>query len=96
MSNHVGRDLEATWGRVLVVWWLVIWRAAIIGTLAVLVLGWALGFVMGAMGLDLRTIDLVGQVAAMAIYGLAVLITLRMALKKRYADFQIALVPPEG
>ncbi len=96
MANHEGRDLEATWGRMLAVWWLIIWRAAVIGTVSVLVVGWALGFLMGAMGLDLRTIDLVGQIAALAIYALAVLVTLRMALKKRYGDFRIALVPREG
>ena len=94
MANHAGRDLEVTWGRVLAVWWLIIWRAALLGTLAVLVLGYILGFIMGTLGLDLRTIDLVGQIVGMAIYALTILMTVRMALNKGFGDFRIALVGP--
>lgn len=93
MANHEGRDLEITWGRVLAVWWLITWRAAVLGTLALLILGYPLGFIMAVLGMDPGTIDLVGQIIGMVIYALAVLVTVRMALRKRYGDFRIALVP---
>ncbi len=96
MADHLGRDLEITWSRVLAVWWLITWRAAVLGTLVVLVLGYVLGFAMGALGMDLRSIDLAGQIIGMAIYALALLVTVRMALKKRFGDFRVALLPPEG
>ena len=92
MADHVDRDLEPTWTRVLAVWWLIAWRTAILGTIALLVLGLILGFVLGALGVERATLNLVGQIFGMAIYALTILVTLRMALKKRYGSFRIALV----
>ncbi len=95
MADHVDRNLELTWTRVLAVWWLIIWRTAILGTVALLVLGFILGFVLGALGLERATLNLVGQIFGMAVYALTILVTLRMALKKRYDDFRIGLVAVE-
>ena len=92
MAHHVDRDLELTWSRVLAVWWLIIWRTAILGSIALLVLGLILGFVLGALGVDRATLNLVGQIFGMAVYAFTILVTLRMALKKRYGGFRIALV----
>ncbi len=95
MADHVDRNLELTWTRVLAVWWLIIWRTAILGTVALLVLGFILGFVLGALGLERATLNLVGQIFGMAVYALTILVTLRMALKRRYGDFRIGLVAVE-
>ena len=96
MADHVDRDLELTWTRVLAVWWLIIWRTALLGTVALLVLGFVLGFVLGALGVERATLNLVGQIFGMAVYALTILITLRMALNKRYGGFRIALVALDG
>ncbi len=96
MTDHVDRDLELTWTRVLAVWWLIIWRTAILGTVALLVLGFILGFVLGALSVERATLNLVGQIFGMAVYALTILITLRMALMKRYGGFRIALVALDG
>ncbi len=92
MADHVDRELEISWTRLLSVWWLVIWRTAILGSIALLVLGLIVGFLLGALGVDRATLNLVGQFFGMAIYALTILVTLRMALKKRYGEFRIALV----
>lgn len=96
MADHVDRDLELTWIRLLAVWWLITWRTTILGTLALLVLGLILGFILGALGVERATLNLVGQIFGMTIYALTILVTLRMALKKRYGDFRIALVALDG
>ena len=86
------QELKATWGRVIVVCWLIIWR----GTLGAMILGGVLGFIIGFVGAILgfragaTTLSaLVGAIAGICWY----VVVVRMALRKHYSDFRIALVP---
>lgn len=86
-------ELSVTWQRVRSVWWLVVWRGIIGGT----VLGGIAGFVIGlfgaVIGLNLETIQTLAALVGFFL-GLAWLwIVVRMALRKTYRDFRIALVP---
>lgn len=91
------QELEPTWERVVSVWWLVVWR----GVLGALLIGAAVGFVIGVAGTIAASmfgfpVEPVRQVSSVAggIVGLGWgLVVVRMALEKRYKDFRIALVP---
>jgi ABC-type nitrate/sulfonate/bicarbonate transport system permease component len=92
-------ELETTWTRVISVGWLIIWR----GTLGAFLVGFAIGFLVGFVfgliqgasgtaGASQETIRLIITVltvpAALAWWMLVV----RMALRKRYKGFRLALV----
>lgn len=87
------QDFEPTWGRVLSVWWLVFWRgllgAAALGGVA----GFIIGFVGAMIGVSMELISSV-SLALGGIIGLlwSIMVT-RMALRKQYGGFRIALVP---
>jgi hypothetical protein len=86
------QDIESSWDKVLRVAWLLTWR----GLFGGLVIGFLLGYAID-LGLGL----ILGQVldrTAGAVLKLVVLLVwwpfvVRMALKKRYRDFRIVLVP---
>jgi hypothetical protein len=86
-------ELELTWGRVLSVWWLVAWR----GLVGSLLIGAAIGFVIGlvgfAAGVTLDAIQLISTVAGGLVGLLWAIVVVRMALKKKYGEFRLALVP---
>jgi uncharacterized membrane protein YdjX (TVP38/TMEM64 family) len=87
------QELEVTWGRVVSVWWLLAWRA----TLGAVLLGAAQGFIegaaMGAAGASLQVITLVTQITGAIIGAIWFFLVVRMALRKHYKEFRIALVP---
>jgi len=89
------QELEPTWGRMLAVWWLIFWRS-LIGSFVV---GAVIGFVFGFIGRLLGVSQTVHQILPI-LGGLAGLcwsfLVIRMALRKRYGDFRIALVPLEA
>jgi hypothetical protein len=87
-------ELEITWPRVVRVWWLLLWR----GLLGGVVLGALAGFLIGFGGVNFGawTVQTITAVASGAGYlvGLVwALIVVRMALKKRYSEFRLALLP---
>ena len=85
------QELDPTWRRTLSVWWLVMWRGLLGGT----AIGFAIGFVVGAIRMALgipqlsQAVPILGAITA----GLWFLLVVRMALRKRYKGFRIALVP---
>jgi len=95
-------ELEPTWPRVFAIWWLLVWRLAVVSLLVILVFDIAvdvpLDFAAAGSGsqqfqfvvLQIREF---GLFWAPPIVG-SVLVT-RMALKKKkYRGFRIALIPP--
>jgi hypothetical protein len=87
------QELEPTWSRALRIWWLLLWRgilgAALIGAVA----GFVVGFIGGLTGVPTATITLVsGILGGLIGIGWAIVVV-RMALRKRYGDFRIVLVP---
>jgi hypothetical protein len=88
------QELEATWSRVLSVWWLVHWRAVAGGLATGLALGALLG--LAAVFADWNSGTAV-QLAVGAITSYAwTIIAMRMALRKKYRDFRIVLLPRDG
>ena len=87
------RELDVTWDRVIGVWWLLMWRSAL-GVLVIELVAGIIGYITGAEALDEHTGFIVfGGVAAVTIWP----IVIRMALRKKYQGFRIAListVPP--
>ena len=86
-------ELEPTWGCVIRVWWLLVWRT----TVGAFVLGSVAGGVFGSIAAlanwHADAIQLVGMVIGAAIGALWGIVVVGMALKKRYRNFRIALVP---
>jgi hypothetical protein len=88
-------ELEASLGMLLRIYWLFMWRSV----LGALVIGFTLGFIIGVvfslLGLPLTLATTTGGVLGV-VGGLAwALFCLKMALKKKYRDFRIILVPRE-
>ena len=96
-------ELEITKRRLLSIWWLIIWRGLVIGVLIGMVVGAIVGFIVGvAMAMTMHPLDMaqVQQTARIASLIVCIplgivwhLFVLRMALKKRYKDFRIVLMP---
>lgn len=88
-------ELEISLGRLLKFYWLFLWRSFLGAVLIGAVLGFAIGFVLGAFGAPPALIKTICS-AAGAVGGLIwSIVCLRMALEKRYSDFRIALLPRE-
>jgi len=86
------QELEPTWGRVTAVCWLMLWRGIVGGT----VLGAVMGFIIGLVGALLGFAKAATTLSALAGVSLGLvwwLFVVRMALRKQYDDFRIALVP---
>ena len=95
------QELEITWWRLVRIVWLIIWRA----TLGAVVVGFSgggnagfvIGVIEGAMGASREEVISASKVAgsvAGALVGLTcTLVAVRMALRKRYSDFRLALLP---
>jgi hypothetical protein len=88
------QELEATWGRILRVWWLIFWRGIVGGA----VLGGVGGIIAGVVCSAIGHVEQ-ARLAASVVGGLlsvpwGVLVT-RMALTTNYGGFRIALVPRE-
>ena len=88
-----GNELEPTFERTISVWWLLIWRGTICGALMGGMLGVVIGAVWYALQLSPENMQMVAKIAG-GLVGLAWgFVVLRMALRKNYSGFRIALVP---
>jgi hypothetical protein len=87
------QELDATMSRALRVWWLIMWRGIVGASLIGAVAGFVLGFVGTVAGMPPAAITLASGVLG-AIIGLVwMIVVVRMALRKQYGEFRIALVP---
>jgi hypothetical protein len=88
-------ELEATWSRVIRVWWSYLWRNLIAMVVAVIIsaiVGFVSGFVMGAMGVSVETIQLISFPIG-AIIGLAISVfPMKMILGKDFGEFRLVLL----
>ena len=85
------QELEPTWKHALSVWWLIAWRGFIgflLLAIAVVVLVDSLATLIGGESETLSVIGAIGVWVLSIIWGLVVV---RMALRKRYRDFRVAL-----
>jgi ABC-type uncharacterized transport system permease subunit len=88
-------ELEITWSRAVRVWWSYLWRnliAIVVGLLIGMLIGAVIGFILGAMGVSLRTIQIV--VAPIGfVLGLAIsVVPLKMILGKDFGEFRLVLL----
>jgi hypothetical protein len=89
----VNNELEPTLERTLSIWWLLAWRGTICGALIGAVLGALIAIVWVALHLSSQNLHMVTTIAG-GLVGLAWgFVVLRMALRKTYSGFRIALVP---
>lgn len=87
------QELDVTWGRVISVWWLVVWRGMLGGMLLGFVVGFLIGMVGFFVGLSLQAVNILSTVAGGVVGLLWAIVVVRMALKKQYGEFRLALVP---
>lgn len=88
LGKRLVQELDVTWGRVIGVWWLMMWRSAV-AVWAIELVGGIIGYIAGFKALDEHTGFIVfGGVAAVTIWP----IVIRMALRKKYEGYRIALI----
>jgi hypothetical protein len=85
--------LEATWQRVIRIWWLILWRGSLIGALFGAVLGGAIGFTAATLGMTFQPAMMLVRIVVIPLAVCWGIVVVRMALRKRYSDFRLALVP---
>jgi ABC-type uncharacterized transport system permease subunit len=89
-------EVELTWGRVVKVWWSLLWRGLLLAFLVGAVLGFIIGFVGGVARIDKTIISrlclMVGALSGIPV-GLWVL---KKVLQKKFGDFRIALLKEVG
>lgn len=86
-------DSEVTWGRVLRIWWLLVWRGYVGGFMIAVVINFIVTFGARVLGADAATADPLGfwmGVLASLPWGLVVV---RMALRKQYQTFRLSFTP---
>jgi hypothetical protein len=88
-------ELEVTWGRTAKVWWAFFWRnivAIIAATVAGVILISIVGFILGALGVSLQTLQLVAAPIGIVI-GLAItIVPLKLILGKDFGEFRLVLL----
>lgn len=86
------QELEVTWGRVMSVWWLLAWRSGLGAVLIGAAVGFVIGLVGALAGVSTDTITVLSTIAG-AVVGLVwAIVVVRMALRKQYGEFRLALV----
>ena len=87
------QELDVTWNRVLSVWWLIVWRAALGGAIIGAVVGFIVGFTEDEAGVTPQTITLSSGIVGAVVNLIWSLFIVRMALRKKYGEFRLAMVP---
>ena len=86
------QELEITWERIMRMWWLIAWRGLLGGWILAVVLAFLVGEAGGWLGVDFPTTAAVATVLSW-LAGLAWgFFVVKMALKKNYEGFRLALV----
>jgi hypothetical protein len=86
------QEREITWKRVASVWWLIAWRGLLGGWILAVALAFLIGEAGGRLGLEFPTVAAIATTLSW-LAGLAWgFFIVKMALKKKYGDFRLALV----
>jgi hypothetical protein len=94
-AGHRRQELEVNLGRLLRIYWLLIWRS-VLGSLVIgFVLGFIVGLVLRVLGVPLTQIRTISGMVGIVGGAVWALFCLKMALEKKYRDFRIILVPRE-
>jgi hypothetical protein len=93
MNGGAMQELEITWPRILRIWWLMVWRGLIGGVVLGFIIGFVIGFIGAMLGFPEKEIIIFNVILGL-LWGFAwAMVVTRMALRKRYADFRLVLVP---
>ena len=83
--------LEMTWNQVFRVWWLLTWR----GLAGLIIFGAAVGagvgFILNSVGASQDVIKAASTIIGFSVFFLWGLVIVRMALNKKYRDFDLNL-----
>lgn len=91
-------EVEITWRRTIRIWWSYLWRHVIAIVAAMFaggIVGGIIGFVMGALGADVRLIQIIALPVGLVI-GLGFsIVPLKMILGKNFGEFRLVLIKNE-
>jgi uncharacterized protein DUF4339 len=90
------QELEIGAGMLARIYWLFVWRSFLGSIVIGFVIGFILGFVIGAFGGTKEQITIMGAGIGIVTGLVWSLVCLKMALKKKYSDFRIVLVPRDA
>jgi hypothetical protein len=93
MGGKSMQELEPTWSRAISVWWLIFWRGIVGAALIGGVVGFVIGFIGALAGVDAAVLTIVNGAIGLLIGTIWMIYAVRMALRKRYGGFRLALVP---
>ena len=93
-------ESELTWRRALKIWWLMLWRSTLMIVPASFAAGATVGALLALSGLRVSEHPFAFQSAGFAAgslvsFPIAVLV-IRMAVRKKYQDFRLAVLPPDS
>jgi hypothetical protein len=86
------QELELTSQRIASVWWLITWRVMLGGWIIAFVLGFLIGEAGAALGIGFQPVAVVATVVAWLAALAWGFFVVRMALRKHYKEFRLALV----
>lgn len=87
------KELDPTFRRMLPVWWLFAWRGTLCGALLGGLVGFVIALAWMALQISPENLNLVTAIAGGLVGLVWGFVVLRMALRKKYSGFRIALVP---
>jgi cation transporter-like permease len=87
------QELEATWNRSMPVWWLLLWRGIVGGFVFGAIIGAIAGVAAALLGGSVQDVVLFNSVLGPVVGIVWATFVVRMALRKKYAGFRIALIP---
>jgi hypothetical protein len=85
----VGTDLAA----LISVWWLIVWRTIVGGLILIIIAAVILTLIGGGIDLPLSTGRVVARIIGALIATLWLMPVVRMALRKHYGEFRLAVIP---
>ena len=93
-------EIELTWVHVLKIWWLMLWRGVLMVLAAAFVAGATLGAILVLLKVpfvhDPVKMRFAGQIAGFLISIPIYWVVIWMALRKKYRDFRLAVIPPDS
>jgi hypothetical protein len=89
-------ELEPTWPRVIAIWWLLAWRGIVGGILIGIIVGIVMGIAAALGGIDRASMRLITSLISAPAGLVWAGIVIRMALKKKFRGFRVALLPPDA
>lgn len=87
---------EVTLGRVVKIWWFIIWRTVLFSAIAGIVLGFLLGLLLLFVGMAEATKQGIAEIIGALITVPIGIWVVSQLFEKKFSDFRIVLVPRES